>query len=466
MMYTINGVNVMFKNLKIRTQFLLAFGILIVLLLVFGTVSILSVGNLTGSITAIAQGGAASGDLEGLVSSAMSLRSIVIAIGAVSLMVGIALGVTFTRTFVETIEELKLASEAISNGNLEYSLAYKSDNEFGELADSMRATVNNLDGIITDTKYLVDELGNGNFVVESRRAESYVGDYSGIIEGIYGLRDHLVGTLVKIDTAADGIGIGSNGALYGAQALSQVATEQAAAVQELAATLNEINSNAGNAGEFAAQASEKTNESGILMEKCKEQMNDMLAAMNDINNTSEEIGKIIKTIEDIAFQTNILALNAAVEAARAGAAGKGFAVVADEVRNLAAKSAEASKNSSALIEASLASVARGVKLANGTAQQLAGVTDSSQAVMDMVSRIAMNAQEQSVALQQVTTGIDQISDVVQTISSVAEQSANGSKEMTDWAQDLKNVVGSFVLTDKPAEKKPAFPGAPGGEAHA
>jgi len=453
----------MFKNLKIRTQFLLAFGILIVLLLIFGTVSILSVGNLTNSITAIAQGGAASGDLDGLVSSAMNLRSIVIAIGSVSLLVGIALGVTFTRTFVETIEELKMASEAISNGNLEYSLAYKSDNEFGELADSMRATVNNLDGIISDTKYLVGELGNGNFIVESRRAESYVGDYRGIVEGIYGLRDHLVGTLTKIDTAADGIGYGSNGALYGAQALSQVATEQAAAVQELAATLNEINSNAGNAGEFAAQASEKTNESGILMEKCKEQMNDMLAAMNDINNTSEEIGKIIKTIEDIAFQTNILALNAAVEAARAGAAGKGFAVVADEVRNLAAKSAEASKNSSALIEASLASVARGVKLANGTAQQLAGVTDSSQAVMDMVSRIAMNAQEQSVALQQVTTGIDQISDVVQTISSVAEQSANGSREMTDWAQDLKNVVGSFVLTDKPVEK-PAQPGAPVAEA--
>jgi len=453
----------MFKNLKIRTQFLLAFGILIVLLLVFGTVSILAVGNLTNSITAIAQGGAVSGDLDGLVSSAMNLRSIVIAIGSVSLLVGIALGVTFTRTFVETIEELKMASEAISNGNLEYSLAYKSDNEFGELADSMRATVNNLDGIISDTKYLVGELGNGNFIVESRRAESYVGDYRGIVEGIYGLRDHLVGTLTKIDTAADGIGYGSNGALYGAQALSQVATEQAAAVQELAATLNEINSNAGNAGEFAAQASEKTNESGILMEKCKEQMNDMLAAMNDINNTSEEIGKIIKTIEDIAFQTNILALNAAVEAARAGAAGKGFAVVADEVRNLAAKSAEASKNSSALIEASLASVARGVKLANGTAQQLAGVTDSSQAVMDMVSRIAMNAQEQSVALQQVTTGIDQISDVVQTISSVAEQSANGSREMTDWAQDLKNVVGSFVLTDKPVEK-PAQPGAPVAEA--
>ncbi|MBR5261532.1 MAG: HAMP domain-containing protein [Oscillospiraceae bacterium] len=455
----------MFKNLKIKTQFLLAFGILVAIMVVYGAVSILSVGSLTNALTAAAQSGAAVAGIDASVEKAQTLRAIVPAVACVSLLVAIGLGVGMTRSFVSTIEELKEASEAISRGNLDYSIGYRADSEFGELADSMRTTAANLENIITDTKYLVEELGAGNFIVESRHADSYVGDYNGIVDGIYSLRDHLVGALTKIDTAADGIGFGSNGALYGAQALSQVATEQAAAIQELAATLNEINSNAGNAGEFAAQASEKTSESGILMDKCKAQMDEMLSAMNDINSTSEEIGKIIKTIEDIAFQTNILALNAAVEAARAGAAGKGFAVVADEVRNLAAKSAEASKNSSALIEASLASVARGVKLANGTAQQLSGVTDSSQAVMEMVSRIAMNAQEQSVALQQVTTGIDQISDVVQTISSVAEQSANGSKEMTDWAQDLKNVVGGFVLTDKPVEKKPAFPGAPEGEAH-
>ena len=178
---------------------------------------------------------------------------------------------------------------------------------------------------------------------------------------------------------------------------------------------------------------------------CDEQMKEMVAAMNEISRTSEEIGKINKTIEDIAFQTNILALNAAVEAARAGAAGKGFAVVADEVRSLAAKSAEASKNASGLIEASMAAVQKGVKIVDGTAANLQKVSEGATHNAEMVSSIAEAAEALVSSIEQVSTGIDQISAVVQTNSATAEQSAAASEELSGQSAMLKELINQFHL---------------------
>ncbi len=192
----------------------------------------------------------------------------------------------------------------------------------------------------------------------------------------------------------------------------------------------------------------KSGLAGDEMEGCNKQMQDMMAAMEEITRTSNEIGKIIKTIEDIAFQTNILALNAAVEASRAGIAGKGFAVVAEEVRNLAGKSTVASKDTAELIESSIKAVSRGTKIADSTAQALVKVVEEVRVVASAVEHIADAAEEQSGAVEQVTVGVDQISSVVQTNSATAEQSAAASQELSGQAEMLKELVAKFKLREE------------------
>ena len=184
---------------------------------------------------------------------------------------------------------------------------------------------------------------------------------------------------------------------------------------------------------------------GDVVEECNRQMHDMMAAMEEITRTSDEIGKIIKTIEDISFQTNILALNAAVEAARAGEAGKGFAVVAEEVRSLANKSSVASNDTAALIEGSLEAVARGKDLAGATAESLSKVVEEVRVAAATVDKIADAAEEQAGAVEQVTVGVDQISDVVQTNSATSEESAAASAELSHQAEILKDLVARFRL---------------------
>lgn len=221
--------------------------------------------------------------------------------------------------------------------------------------------------------------------------------------------------------------------------------EQAASIEELATNIMSISGQVKENADHAEEASRRADAAGAETEESNRRMQDMMAAMADISSSSREIGKIIKTIEGIAFQTNILALNAAVEAARAGEAGKGFSVVAEEIRNLAIRSSEASKNTAALIATSLDTVKAGTDIADETAQSLGMVLESVRLVTESVGRIAASSRQQALSLRQIEKGMGQISDVVQTNSATAEESAAASEELSAQAQFLKDLAGQFRL---------------------
>ena len=320
-----------------------------------------------------------------------------------------------------------------------------SKDELHVLTQASNELVKEINKIIMDIGYLLGEMAEGNFDIRSTTYESYIGDFEPILLSIRKLNRNLSNTMRQINESADQVSNGASQVAQGSQALAQGATEQASSVQELSASINmianQVNENAKNASEvnsIVAQVGAKLNE-------CHQQMTEMVGAMGDISDASVEIGKIIKAIEDIAFQTNILALNAAVEAARAGEAGKGFAVVADEVRNLASKSSEAAKNTTQLIEHSIQTVEVGQTLANQTAQSLTEVVSGAEKVSENVEKIARANEEQATAADQISQGVEQISAVVQNNSATAEQSAAASEELSGQAEILNGLVAKFQL---------------------
>ncbi len=367
--------------------------------------------------------------------SGMSLIAVVMAI---------FIGLNVTKDIVRPVELIETAMRGLSQGEMSQDLNYEAKDEMGVLVQRVKDTCEGLGKVVGDLTRLLDEMSAGNFNIHAVN-EVYKGDFQPILSSIRQMNHNLSNTITQINEASEQVASGADQVSSGAQALSQGATEQASSIQELAATINEISSHVKDTTENAKEASRKVEQAQSELAVSNEQMQEMIGAMEEISQKSGDIGKIIKTIEDIAFQTNILALNAAVEAARAGTAGKGFAVVADEVRNLASKSAEAASNTTMLIEGTINAVENGTKIAGQTAAALLTTVETTKSAVEYVDKISEAAEMQFEEISQVTQGVDQISSVVQTNSATAEESAAASEELSGQSQLLKDLVSRFKL---------------------
>ncbi|MFI3174361.1 MAG: methyl-accepting chemotaxis protein [Bacillota bacterium] len=369
------------------------------------------------------------------------LNSILVLMLIISIVITLIVAVLTVKVSVKPLSYIREAMNELSKGNISFPLTYQSDNEIGELADDFRATTANLSNYISEITRLLKACGHGDFTLESDM--EFVGDFAEIQHSISDFTTLISSALNDMKETIEQVSLGSTQVATTSQGLASGANQQAESVQILQESVKSITNNIANNVKNVHHVNEYSTKTATELRIANEKMDEMVDSMREIARASDGIQKIVKTIEDVAFQTNILALNAAVEAARAGVAGKGFAVVAEEVRNLSSRTSQAVQETSRLIEESVASVNVGDSIVNATAESLSSVIELVDSFTDSLTDITNTSREQEESIQEVNHGIDAISVVTQSNSAISEESAATSEELSSQADVMKDTIDQF-----------------------
>ncbi|MCQ5166264.1 methyl-accepting chemotaxis protein [Roseburia hominis] len=346
-------------------------------------------------------------------------------------------------SILEPLHAIEDVAKELTEGNLHSTLDYRSEDEIGRLAHSMRKSIRILGSYVDDIDRAMKLFSEGNFDVQPN--VEWKGDFVGILHSFMDFEASMAKMVKGIQRASNQVSGGAEQVSSGATELADGATNQAAAVEELTATVENVAEQVRHNSQSASEINTKVVVLGDDILENDTKMHEMVKSMLEIKNASMQIDQIIETINDIASQTNLLALNASIEAARAGEAGKGFAVVANQVNQLAEQSAQAVKESATLIKTSVNAVGKGMLLAEETAEQLEEIAKNSKVITEEVSGIAQTLADQTVEIQQINEGIEQINDVVQSNSATSEECAAASQEMSNEAEHLRNMVSEIKV---------------------
>ena len=371
---------------------------------------------------------------------------VIVAVMVVATLIVVLIATKIIRSIAEPSNQVRAALVGFSQGNLGVPVEFSGKNELGEMCDALRTSQKVLHSVIQDISETTGQMAKGNFDVEL--TATFPGDLAPIQQSVNQFVIRMSDTITNISQSASQVSAGSEQVSNSSQSLAQGATEQASAVEELAATINDISTSSKQTAASAEEAQSSVAQAAAQVNASNEYVKQLNVAMQNISGSSEEISKIIATIENIAFQTNILALNAAVEAARAGSAGKGFAVVADEVRNLASKSDEAAKATKDLIENSITAVREGADVVGKVTESLEQTTVLASGVSKLMDQVTEAVESQTTAISQITEGIDQISAVVQTNSATSEECAAASEELSSQANIMHQLMAEFKVGNR------------------